>query len=69
MDRDQSRTEDSEYRPDMDPNEWIVCPECGSEDAYLDSAPLYTYDGEVEHFAGMEHNPRCPDCGLWSEFE
>lgn len=64
---DKSHTDDAEYRPDADPDEWIMCPECGSEDAYHSSTDLWSYDGTSEKVVGREVEFRCPDCGVIAE--
>lgn len=40
------------HQIDEDAHDWIVCPECGSEEAG------YQFWGE-----GVDMNFRCPDCG------
>lgn len=64
---DKSYTEESEYIPSADEDEWIVCPRCGSEDAYHTSTTLWAYNGRKEEPAGKEHEFRCPDCGVIAE--
>lgn len=41
-----------DYYIDETAHEWIVCPQCGSEEAG------YQYWGD-----GLDMNFRCPDCG------
>lgn len=51
-----------------DQDRWIVCPECGSDDAHHETNPTYSYNGEHEVYDGDGHELMCPDCGENTRF-
>lgn len=52
---------------ELEPDDWIVCPECGNKDAYVECSPTYRFDGDRERRGSDDVILWCRECDTRTE--